>query len=71
MIESLIIQEIIAERTRETLIDFLVARFGAEALALDTELKAIDDEGRLKELVRLAATCRSLNAFRKQLSART
>jgi hypothetical protein len=69
MIESPLIQELIAERTRETLIDFLVARFGAKAESVESELKAIDDEMRLKELVRHAATCRSLSAFRKRLSA--
>jgi hypothetical protein len=69
MIESPLIQEPIAERTRETLVDVLVARFGAKAESVKTELKAIDDEAQLKELVRHAATCRSLSAFRKQLSA--
>ena len=47
----------------------LVARFGAKAKALETELKAIDDEARLQELVKHAATCRTLGSFRKQLSS--
>ena len=42
MIESPLIQELIAKRTRETLFDVLVARFGAKAEALESELKAID-----------------------------
>ncbi len=67
MIESPVLQELIAERTRETLlkavIDILVARFGPKAEALETELKAIGDEARLKELVKLAATCRTLGNF--------
>lgn len=72
MIESPVLQELIAERTRETMvrdvIDLLVARFGPKAEALETELEAIGDEARLKELVKLAATCRARSSFRKQLS---
>ena len=72
MIESPLIQELIAEKTHETLIkaiiDFLVARFGSKAEAIETELKAIDDEARLQELVKHAATCRTLSSFRKGLS---
>ncbi len=74
MIESPVLQELIAERTRETMVrdvtDFLVARFGPKAEALEADLTAIGDEARLKELVKLAATCRTLGSFRKQLSAR-
>ncbi len=68
MIESPLLQELIAERTRETLITFLVARFGSKATSLETELQAISDESRLQELVKYAATCRSLGSFRKHLS---
>ncbi len=74
MIESPLVDELKAEWTREMLlkavIDILVARFGPRAEGLETELKAIGDEARLKELVKLAATCRTLSLFRKQLSAR-
>jgi len=73
MIKSPLVQELIqvltAERTRATLIEILVPRFGAKAQALETELKAIDDEARLQELVKHAATCRTLGSFRKQLSS--
>jgi len=72
MIESPLVDELKAEWTRKTMvrnvIDFLVARFGPKAEALETELKAIGDEARLKELVKHAATCRTLSSFRKQLS---
>jgi hypothetical protein len=72
MIESPLLQELIAERTHDTMIEnlmtFLVARFGSKAEALESELKAIGDEARLKELVKYAATCRTLSSFRKQLS---
>jgi hypothetical protein len=67
MIESPLIQELIAERACEAVIDVLVARFGPKAKSLETELKAISEESRLKELLKHAATCRSLAAFRKKL----
>jgi hypothetical protein len=48
----------------------LIQRFGAQAEALETEIKATDDDdARLKELLEHAATCRSLAAFRKKLQA--
>ena len=68
MIESPILQELIAERTRETLINFLVARFGSKAKSVQTELQDISDESRLQELVKFAATCRTLSSFRKYLA---
>ena len=46
----------------------LVGRFGSKAKALETEIKAIGDETRLKELLQHAATCRTLGSFRKQLA---
>jgi len=73
MIESPLVDELKAEWTRETMIsnviDVLIARFGSKAQALETDLKAIDDEARLQELVKHAATCRTLSSFRKQLSS--
>ena len=60
MIESPFLQELLSEHTRENLIDLVVARFGVKAEALETEIQAIDDGVRLKELVKLAGKCRSL-----------
>jgi hypothetical protein len=68
MIESPVIQEILAERQREDIIKFLEARFGAAALTMDPELRAVEVE-RLDELLKLAATCHSLASFRKKLSS--
>jgi hypothetical protein len=72
MIESPVLRELKEEWTREAAIEFLVtvlvARFGAKAGALESSLKAIDDASRLKELIKHAATARSLNSFRKQIS---
>jgi Mg2+ and Co2+ transporter CorA len=67
MIESPLYQELKEEWACEAVIDVLVARFGPEAKSLETELKAISKESRLKELLKHAATCRSLAAFRKKL----
>ena len=47
---------------------FLVGRFGSKAKALETEIKAINDETRLQELVEHAATAALSNSFRKQLA---
>jgi hypothetical protein len=75
MIESPVLQELKEEWTREGArkgmlkvpMKFLVGRFGAEAEALEPELKCIDEEARLTELVEHAAKCRSLSSFRKHL----
>jgi hypothetical protein len=80
MIESPPYQELKEEWTREAaraasretaieyLTTFLTGRFGARAEALKTEISAIDDEVRLRELVRHAATRRNHAAFRKKLA---
>ncbi len=76
MIESPVLRELKEEWTREAtreaaiedLTTVLVARFGAKAGALEAEFKAIDDASRLKELIKLSATARTLSSFRKQLT---
>jgi hypothetical protein len=75
MIESPLIDELKAEWTREAtretlvkaMIDILAARFGPKAEALEDKLKGIEDQARLEELVRDAATCRTISSFRKRL----
>jgi hypothetical protein len=75
VIESPILQELHAERTREGAITatrkniarVLAARFGAEAHQLETELNTADDD-HLSNLVELAATCPDLESLRKHLS---
>jgi hypothetical protein len=66
MIESPVLKELISERVRKDIRKVLVARFGAEAKVLETELKSVDDEG-LDELVEWAATCPDLDSFRERL----
>ncbi len=76
MIESPVLRELKEEWTREAtheaevraLMTVLVGRFGTKAEVLETELKTIDDDARLTELIKHAATCRSLGSFRKQLA---
>jgi hypothetical protein len=75
MIESPVLQELKEEWTREAardtvikdLVTVLVTRFGAKAEAIEAELTGIEEEARLRELVKHAIKCRSLSAFRKQL----
>jgi hypothetical protein len=75
MIESPVLQELKEEWTREAtratavrdVMTVLDERFGPKAAALESELKGIDGEARLGELLKVAATCRSLSAFRKHL----
>ncbi len=58
------------EATEGALLIVLVARFGAEAEAMQTELKSIRDD-RLKNLLVLAGTCPDLDSFRAQLPRRS
>ena len=85
MIESPLIQELKKEWTEDAkregrregrregeikaLMTVLIRRFGANAGALQTEIRATGDDARLKELIEHAATCRSLASFRKKVNA--
>jgi hypothetical protein len=78
---SPLLREIYEEATREgerkgrreaaelAITEVLTARFGPEAEALRTDLKAIDD-ARFKGLLGLAATCPGLASFREQIAPR-
>ena len=82
MIESPILQELKAEWSREAaraaarearqqdLLDFLDARFGSEAEGLAGDVRALSDEAQLADLVRFAAVCPDLDAFRARLGPR-
>ncbi len=80
MIESPVLRELKEEWTRggeaareaaiEGLMTVLEVRFGDKAGELEASLNAIDDASRLKELIKQAATARSLNSFRKQVPRR-
>jgi hypothetical protein len=68
MIESPLLQEILADVRREDIVTVLTSRFGSGAAELQVDLKSIEDGDRLNELIRLSASCRSLKSFRKNLS---
>ncbi|MGC8638579.1 MAG: hypothetical protein ACP5XB_01730 [Isosphaeraceae bacterium] len=75
MIESPLLQKLKAEWTREaaqqtrwrTLVDILVAPFGSKSEDVCAQLETIDDAIRLRELVKLAATCPDIKTFHEYL----
>jgi hypothetical protein len=56
--------------TQNSILVALEGRFGTKARKLETKIKAISifEDDRLDELVRHAATCPTLDSFRKQLA---
>ena len=62
MIESPVIQELIADCRGEDVVQILVARFGAEAKELEGRLKAVDED-RLDCIITLSAIHASLCAL--------
>jgi hypothetical protein len=73
MIESPLIQELLAENTQATLhtavLGILEARFGTAPLDLTQAVNAVTDQAKLRDLVKHAAVCPDLDAFRTRLSA--
>jgi hypothetical protein len=71
MIESPVIQEILAEREQDTkrkdIVSVLRARFGDTVQAVRSELDSVEGT-KLDEMLKRAATCRSLASFRKKLT---
>ncbi len=67
MIESPLIKEIVAEKTQETILEFLQARFGTVPEQVDQRLRTVRGEKKLKALIKLAARCPDLDAFRERL----
>lgn len=68
MILDQIRRDLRAETLREDVATILQARFGAVSAERVAALDAVADEARLKELVRLAATCPDLDAFAADLT---
>jgi len=70
MIESPVLQELKAEWTQEAnrgaILKILEARFGDAARTLEADVKIVPED-KLDEVLKLAATCRSLASFRKRL----
>ena len=69
MIESPLIQELMAETKHKDILRFLAARFGPIPKDLATALQNIQDTERLDNLVEWAGLCPDLEAFRGRLSA--
>jgi len=68
MIESPVLREFVAERSREIILEVLIGRFGPSAQTLQSALDSIDDDARLKKLARLSGTCPDLESFKDELS---
>jgi hypothetical protein len=72
MIESPLVQELVAEGRQQALhraiLDVLEARFGAVPADVSAAVRLKVDEAALHALVKLAASCPDLAAFRAQLS---
>jgi hypothetical protein len=66
------LDEIVMEKTRETAHQYIVAvleaRFGEVPVDLAEEIESIDDERQRRGLVRLAASCPDLDAFRNSVA---
>jgi hypothetical protein len=68
MIESPLIQELMATRMHKAILGLLAKRFGKLPADLEKSLRAIQDEDRLDQLVCWAAECPDVAAFAKQLT---
>jgi hypothetical protein len=69
MIESPLIQEVIARSKHKDIIAVLKARLGVIPSDLEAKLSAVMGEEKLRELNIRAALCPDLDAFRVHLSA--
>jgi hypothetical protein len=67
MIESPLLQKLIAEKLHETIHEFLKARFGAVPRDVTRLLREIVEERKLKKLAGVAGKCPDLDAFRDAL----
>jgi hypothetical protein len=69
VIESPLIQELMAERMRKDVIRVLSARFGTVPQDVIAGLQGVPDEAGLDERMDWAACCPDLEAFRTRLAA--
>src|SRR5262249_37545649 len=67
MIESPVLKQIIAESKQDDIAQVLEARFGTAPSDVTARLRKIRSEKRLGELIRYAAQCPDLEAFRERL----
>ncbi len=69
MIESPLIQELVAERAQKAILLVLQDRFGTVPPEIISALQPVQDEKKLDELVVWASRCPDLEAFRKRLTS--
>lgn len=69
MIESPLIQKVIAENTHQNILEVLKARFDTVPRDVTMLLREIFDDKKLKKLIAFASTCSDLEAFREALLA--
>ncbi|HEY7427765.1 MAG TPA: hypothetical protein VH682_26275 [Gemmataceae bacterium] len=67
MIESLLIQKVIAESIHQDILALLKDRFDTVPRNVTKPLREILDEKKLRHLILLAAKCPDLQAFREAL----
>lgn len=67
MIESPLIQELLAERMQDDIVTVLETRFQSVPADLKQLLKSVQDEARLQQLVKCAASCSDIESFRAEL----
>lgn len=68
MIESPLINEIVAENTQKNIIEVLRARFDEVPEGVIERLRKITADRKLTTLIKYAVQCPSLDAFRKRLT---
>jgi hypothetical protein len=69
MIESPLIQEIVARTKQEAIMLFLEGRFGSVPVDVAMQVNEILEQERLRDLVRYAARCPDLEVFRTHLKS--
>lgn len=67
MIESPLLKRLVAESIHRVILDLLKERFGTVSRDVPKHLAEVLDEKKLRQLNRLAAKCRDLDAFREGL----
>jgi hypothetical protein len=68
MIESPLINEIVAERTQNNIVEVLRARFDEVPEGIIERLRKITADKKLTTLIKYAVQCPSLESFRKRLT---
>jgi hypothetical protein len=67
MIESPLLQKMIAEKLHDVILDALKDRFGTVPRDVTRHLREVIDEKKLRQLIRVANKCPDLEAFREAL----